>query len=278
MNTFKDKIAIVTGAGSGIGKALCEKLAELGANVCAADINAQSVERTTAGIRAAGGSARGEQLDVTDYEAFKCYIESSFAAHGRIDYIFNNAGIAISGELRDLETEHWKKVMNVNLNGVFYGSMEAYKIMVKQGFGHIINLSSIEGFCPWAGNAPYVASKYAVLGFTQTLWVEGRGLGVNASAVCPGIIKTPIFDTSELINVDREKAMAAQWEHIEKHAVSPEACADIILKGVLKNKPIIPVTRLAYVIWWLSRLNPSGLMKYIQKDFDKWRFNVRLDN
>lgn len=276
MNVYRDKVAIVTGGGSGIGRALCAKLGLLGAIVVASDINAQSAEKTAAHIRSGGGRAEAEQLDVTDYQIFKRHIERVCDKNGRIDYLFNNAGIAISGDLRDLETEHWKKVLDVNLNGVFYGSLTAYKLMVHQGFGHIVNLSSIEGFCPWGGNAPYVASKYAVLGFTQTLWVEGGYFGVQASAVCPGIIKTPIFYTSELIKADREKALAAQWKSIEKYSISPEACAEIILKGVAKNKPIIPVTRLAYVIWWLSRLRPVGLMKHIRKDFDKWRFDVRL--
>lgn len=276
MNYYKDKVTIVTGAGSGIGQALCGKLGQLEAIVVASDINAQGVATTVAQIQTAGGRAEGEQLDVTDYPAFKRHIEGAHARNGRIDYIFNNAGLAVSGDLRDLEVGHWKKVLDVNLNGVFYGSLTAYKLMVKQGFGHIINMSSIEGFCPWGGNAPYVASKYAVLGFTQTLWVEGGYFGVHASAVCPGIIKTPIFYTSELIKADREKALAAQWKSIEKYSISPEVCAEIILKGISKKKPIIPVTRLAYIIWWMSRLNPVGLMKYIRKDFDKWRHDVRI--
>lgn len=276
MNGFRGKIAMVTGAGSGIGRALCERLAALEALVIAADINAQSVQQTVADINTAGGSAWGKPLDVSDCEAFNLFIEEVVQRHGRIDFLFNNAGIAISGELRDLTVAHWRKVIDVDLNGVFYGSLAAYKQMINQGFGHIINMSSIEGFSPWAGNSPYVAAKYAVLGFTQTLWIEGAHFGVRASAVCPGIVRTPIFDTTPLINADRERAMAAQWSKIQKFSIDPDQCADLILKGVAKNKPIIPVTRLACLLWWLSRLTPVGLMRYVRNDFNQWRDLVRI--
>jgi NAD(P)-dependent dehydrogenase (short-subunit alcohol dehydrogenase family) len=274
MKIFKDKVAIVTGGGSGIGKCLCNLLASQGAIVVLSDINKESCDKAVAEIKSAGGKAYGEQLDVTDYKAFEKHIKNTAAKMGRLDYLFNNAGITIAGEIRDLEVKHWQKVIDVNLNGVFYGSLVAYKLMIKQGSGHIINISSIEGMMPFPMNAPYVATKYAVLGFTQTLWVEGGHFGVNASAVCPGWIHTPIFD-SPMINIDSKKAIA---EHaaLEKYcAISPEKCAKIILKGVAKNKPIIPVSGLAHVIWRLSRWMPILMMKAIRKDFNKWRNKVR---
>lgn len=117
--------------------------------------------------------------------------------------------------------------------------------MVKQGFGHIVNMSSVHGFCPAAANAPYVATKYAVLGFTQTLWMEGGYYGIKASAVCPGYIRTPIFYNSETVNLDKEKALEKQWAYFGRYSISSDACANIILKQISKNKPIIPVTRFA---------------------------------
>jgi len=225
-------------------------------------------------LKNAGGKAYGEQLDVTDYKAFEKHITNTATKMGRIDYLFNNAGIAIIAEMRDLDVEDWHKVINVDLNGVFYGSLVAYKLMVKQGFGHIVNLSSIEGMMPFPGNAPYVAAKYAVLGFTQTLWVEGGHFGVKASAVCPGWIRTPLIDLVPMIKIDRKKAMA-QYATLEKLGISPEKCAKIILKGVAKNKPIIPVSGLAHVVWRLSRWMPIKLMKIVKYDFNKWRNKIR---
>ena len=276
MDLFKDKVVIVTGAGSGIGKELCEQLSRRGALVVLSDINKESCENTLKSIKAAGGQAWGEKLDVTDYEAFKKHIEDTAAARGRVDYLFNNAGTAVAGELQNLEVEHWKKTIDVNLNGVFYGSLVAYKLMVKQGFGHIVNISSIEGMLPFPGNSPYVATKYAVLGFTQTMWLEAGHFGINVSAVCPGFIRTPIFDTVQMINIDREKALAKQKLFLETLSITPEKCVKIILKGVAKNKPIIPVSGFAHVIWRLSSWMPIIIMKAVRKDFNKWRDSVRI--
>lgn len=274
MNNFKNKIAIVTGGGSGIGKALSEKLARLGTMVVLSDINPESVTEVVEDIRADGGRAEGHTLDVTDYEAFKDHLENTVAAHGRLDYIFNNAGIAIAAEFRDMELEHWRKVIDVNLDGVFHGSLLAFKQMVKQGCGHIVNLSSVEGVMPFPTTGSYVASKYAVLGLSQTMWVEGHSLGVKVSAVCPGFIKTGIFDVSQMVNIDRDKIMS-QYEGLQKLGITPEKCADVILKGVARNKPIIPVTGAAHVLWRIARLAPVALMKSVRRDFDKWRYAIR---
>ena len=277
MNIYKNKVAVVTGAGSGIGKALSEKLAGMGAKVTASDIDARRVEETVAGIRAAGGQARGEPLDVTDPGAFREHLERTFSGQGQIDYLFNNAGVVVFSEMRDLDVEHWRKVIDVNLNGVFHGSLAAYKLMVRQGVGHIVNLSSIEGLLPFPGSAPYVASKYAVLGFTQTLWVEGGHFGVRASAVCPGFVRTRIFEDADWVRVNREKAMA-RGNIFEKFSASPEKCAEVILKGVARNKPIILVTGPAHFMWRLARLSPVGVMKAVKKDFDRWRESVRTEH
>ena len=274
MEIFNNKVAIVTGGGSGIGKALCERLARLGAKVMLSDINSEGADKAVAAIQTAGGKAEAKILDVTDYEAFEKHIAETVAAHGQLDYIFNNAGIAIAAEFRDMELEHWQKVININLNGVFHGSLLAYKQMVKQGYGHIINMSSLEGMVPFPTTSSYVASKYAVLGLSQALWVEGQSLGVKVSAVCPGLIRTPIFDVSPMINIDRGKILA-QYKTFQKLGITPEKCAGVILKGVVKNKPIIPVTSLAHIIWRIARIAPVAYMKYVQNDFDKWRNTIR---
>ncbi len=277
MNLFKDKVAIVTGGGSGIGKALCELLASRGAQVVLSDINKDSCDQVVVEINRNGGKAYGEQLDVTDYKAFEKHIKDAASKMGRIDYIFNNAGIAIAAEIRDLDVEDWQKVVDVDLNGVFYGSLVAYKIMVKQGFGHIVNISSVEGMMPFPANAPYVAAKFAVLGFTQTLWVEGGHLGVNASAVCPGIILTPIFNVSVVKNFDREKGLEQYKPMFDRFGIPPEKCAEIILKGVAKNKPIIPVTKFAGFLWRISRWMPIKVMHAVRNDYNKWRDKIRIE-
>jgi NAD(P)-dependent dehydrogenase (short-subunit alcohol dehydrogenase family) len=274
MSIFKDKIAIVTGAASGIGKALCEELVRRGARVVATDINEEALQSTVASIKAPSHPVQAEKQDVTDYEAFKKLVEDTVAREGRLDYIFNNAGIAILGEVRDTTIDHWRKVLDVNLNGVVYGSLLAYHQMVKQGFGHIVNLASVEGLMPFPSTVSYVTSKFGVMGLSEGMWVEGKDLGVKVSVVCPGFVSTPIFDVSDTVGVERDKwkESLTPWE---RFAISPEGCAQVILKGVEKNKPIITVTFMAKVMWWLTRISPTFVMNLVRKDFNKWRDKAR---
>ena len=275
MNIFEDKIAIVTGAASGIGKALIEELAARGAKVMATDINDEMLQMTVSGISGSKHPVRGFKLDVTVYESFKKIIDDTAAEEGRLDYLFNNAGIAIAGEIRDHSIEHWHKVLDVNLNGTIYGAVEAYKLMGRQGFGHIVNLSSMEGMTAFAGTASYVTSKFAVMGLSQSMWVEGTDLGVKVSVVCPGVIRTPIFDNAQYVNTDKQEIMKS-LDAYSKFSMSPEECARKILKGVAKNKLIIPVTSLVWVLWWLVRISPKFVLNLTRMDFKKIRDKARI--
>ena len=275
MVVFENKVVLVTGAASGIGKALVEELVAEKAKVVATDINEELLATNVAAMNESEKKVQVLRLDVTDYDAFKRIIDDTISREGRLDYIFNNAGIAIAGDMRDVTVDDWRKVLDVNLNGVLYGSLLAYRQMAKQGFGHIVNLASVEGLIPFPTTVSYVASKFAVMGLSQGMWVEGTDLGVKVSAVCPGFVRTPIFDVSPVVNMSREEWLKANsvWE---RFAVIPEECARRILKGVARNKPIIPVTALARVMWWLARISPTFLMKFARKDFAKWRHKVRL--
>jgi short-subunit dehydrogenase len=177
--------------------------------------------------------------------------------------------------LRDASIDDWRKVLDVNLKGVIYGSLLGYQQMARQGLGHIVNPASIEGLIPFPTTMSYVASKFAVMGLSQGMWVEGTDLGVKVSAVCPGLVRTAIFDSSPMINLDREEWMKAisVWE---RFAVTSEKCARKILEGVARNKPIIAITPIARVMWWLARLSPTFLMNFARKDFGKWRDKARI--
>jgi short-subunit dehydrogenase len=274
LSIFKDKVTIVTGAASGIGQALASELAKNEAIVIATDVNTQMLKEAV-GEMMPSGKVKGDQLDVTDYDAFKKLIDETVAQHGRLDYLFNNAGIGMAGEAQDQTIEHWRKVLDVNLNGVINGSILAYQLMVKQGFGYIVNMSSLEGLIAFPLTIPYVASKFAVLGLSQGLWIEGSDLGVKVSAVCPGFIETPIFETSQMVNFDRQELLN-NLSTLGKFSISSQECARRILKGVARNKPIIVVTGLAKMFWWLSRISPTLVMKMTRKDFSKKRDKGRI--
>ena len=137
MNKFKGKVAIVTGGASGMGRALCEELGRIGTIVTVADLNLKGAEKVAKSIGENGGQAHAEQLNVAIAEEVRGVIEGTYSDHGRLDYIFNFAGILIVGEAFDMDTEDWSRIFDVNLKGVAYGTAIAYPIMIKQGFAFI---------------------------------------------------------------------------------------------------------------------------------------------
>ena len=272
MTFYANKTAIITGAGSGIGYALGKTLAEKKAVVVLADINGDKAEALSQLLKKDGHRAESIQLDVADAPAVEKMVHDTVSQHGQLDYIFNNAGIGVGAEVRDCSLEDWHCVLDVNLFGVINGISAAYPVMVKQGFGHIVNTGSIEGLIPFPGTVSYVASKYGVVGISNSLRVEGADLGVKVSVVCPGYVKTDIFNDSKTIKLNKKKMI----EELEKlPGVTPDECARVILKGVKRNKAIITVTKLARFLWWLHRLNPSIVMWLQTMQLRKSRINLR---
>lgn len=269
MKLFKDKVAIVTGGGSGIGRGISLEIASRGAKVIVADINAAGAAETAAVIRDKGGFAKDILLDVTDPDAVQSAVEKTAAELGRLDYMFNNAGIGLSGKFEDIEARHWKQIIDVNLWGVIHGSLYAYRVMRRQGFGHIVNTGSLAGLVPSGVGAPYPTTKYAVVGHTLSLRIEAALHGIKASVVCPGFIRTPIFNST--IDVSNEFTSDDVDEFMSNiKMVSPEECARIIVKGIKKNRAIIPVTSLTWTLWRLNRLFPEIFVKVVIKGTKKY--------
>ena len=256
MNTdrFKDKVAVVTGGASGIGRALGQELCSSGARVVLADIDAERLSRTGEELRASGHQVETAVLDVRDFEAVKGLIEGIAREHGRIDYLFNNAGIAVTGEARDVSLDDWRSVIDTSLYGVVHGVVAAYPVMLKQGSGHIINTASLAGLIPAAGEIAYSAAKYGIVGLSHVLRAEGADLGVRVSVVCPGFIETPILHTSKTVKFDRDRLLAEI-----PRTMPPDRCAREILRGVERNQATIVVTRFAKILWRLYRYTPWAL-------------------
>lgn len=263
MIAFKDKIAIVTGGGMGLGRALCQELALRGAIVAPADINGEAATRVMNEIVQQGGRARAFHVDVAKRDDVVSMVDEVVAEFGRLDYIFNNAALVIGGDTRDLSIEQYDRVIEVDLHGVVYGALAAYRVMVGQGNGHIVNVSSLSGIIPQPGNTPYSTSKWGVVGFSLGLRFEGADLGVKVSCVCPGDMKTDIYENMTVINMDlatierdsrRTHFLLPQW-------TAPRAAREI-LRGVARNRVMIVFPWIGRLIWRLHRLAP-GLIYWV---------------
>lgn len=267
MDTFRDAIAIVTGGASGIGKALCEELARRGAVVVVTDVDEAGARAVATAI---GGRASAKALDVRDAEAVKKVVEETAAAHGRLDYLFNNAGLAVTGEVRDLSLEHWRKVVDVNLWGVLHGIAAAYPLMVAQRSGHIVNTASLAGLLGIPCSSPYAATKFAVVGLSQNLRAEAEDLGVKVSAVCPSYIQTRIFDASTYVRSSKEEVLSL----IPFKMMEVGEAVRQILRGVERNQALIVLPGYARFLWRLARLFPGmplWLNRKTVRDFRKRR-------
>ncbi|MBU0712808.1 SDR family oxidoreductase [bacterium] len=256
MKNLNGMISIVTGAGSGLGRAISEYLAKCGATVVVTDINLNSANETFNRIKKNGGSGHVLCIDVCDVKAVEEMISITMEKYGRIDYLFNNAGAASNGEFKDMTLEHWHKMMDVNFWGVIYGSRLVYPIMIKQGNGHIINVASFAGLMPGGLMTSYSASKHAAVGFTLNLRSEAKQYGIRVTALCPGYLETPMHAsainlTDYVIEHDKE------YRQKKHHYPTPEDCINHMMRGILKNKSIVVSPRIQIPFWWLYRFFPS---------------------
>ena len=254
MSHFKDKVAIVTGGASGIGRELCRQLGGHGATVIAADINREGAEQVASSIADSGGRASAAPLDVTDPDETRKLVEGTAADLGRLDYVFNNAGIAIGGEARDLDWGHWRRMLDINLMGVIYGSRAAYSVMVEQGCGHIVNTASGAGLFPIPNSLPYVTTKFGVVGLSLSMRAEGADLGVKVSVVCPAMIETPIFEAGSYPNMDREKFLDSLPRFLMNDV---KDAVRVILRGVSRNRGIIIDSWHGRLAWRIFRFLPA---------------------
>jgi NAD(P)-dependent dehydrogenase (short-subunit alcohol dehydrogenase family) len=251
------KTAIITGGASGIGRALAEHLAAAGVEVVVADRQAAPAEKVAAGIRQTGGLAVAAEIDVRSAERFGALVLETVERAGRLDYLFNNAGIAVGGEAREFEPADWDDVIDVNLRGVAHGVCAAYPVMIRQGFGHIVNTASAAGLLPTPGGTGYALTKHAVVGLSVSLRAEAQPFGVKVSVICPGFVDTPIKDATRLLGADRQTVL----ESIPIKLYPADACARDALAGVARNRAIIVVTTPAKVGWFLYRLMPGPIAR-----------------
>lgn len=253
--------AVVTGGGSGIGAALCRVLAARGATVVVADLDEGSARRTVDGIAAGANKTVAQPTREAGHAAVRCdvtnadEVEKLAARAGEVDLWINNAGIAIGGAAHELSLDDWKRVLDVNLTGVIHGIHAVYPRMIACGRGHIVNIASVAGLAPYPLALPYTTSKHAVVGMSLALRAEARAHGIRVSVACPGMIKTPIWERSEVRGAlanGRSKLLARV-----AGMMSADDCATAIVRGIDADRGVIPVTAEAHIAWRLARMSPA---------------------
>lgn len=256
MTTWTMATAFVTGGASGIGRALAREMAARGTRVCIADIDGEAAERTA---EACGANATSVRLDVRDADAVRQAVEAFAGHHGRLDYVFNNAGFGIAGECDDIRLEAWRNIIDVNLYGVLHGVLAAYPIMLKQGSGHIVNTASLAGLGAAPLLAPYGLTKHAVVGLSTSLRLEAAARGVRVSVLCPAAIETPLLDSGN--PPDAGIGWAPDMRRFLTALAGPpypvDRCATETLAALDRNQGVIVLPGRARIAWILGRLFPT---------------------
>ncbi|HME04233.1 MAG TPA: SDR family NAD(P)-dependent oxidoreductase [Solirubrobacteraceae bacterium] len=249
--------AVVTGAGSGIGRATAILLARHGASLYLADLNLESAQEVARVVDAAGGRANAYELDVSDPAAVDAFAQRVFDEAGGVDILHNNAGIGHAGNVEATTIEDWQRVIGVNLLGVAYGVQAFVPRMLEQRRpASVINTASMAGIVPTAKMTPYVASKFGVVGMTEALNAELSGRGIHVSAICPGIINTPIVAKGTMRG-DMAQLQDQATRFYAKRGTSPDEVAKAVLRTIVHPRLIVPVPRRQVTLpYLLHRISP----------------------
>lgn len=260
---FAGHLVVITGAGSGIGRATALAFAEQGAEVVASDVDLASAERTAELAELLGPNAHAYGVDVTDEHAVAKFAADVAEYHGIPDVVVNNAGIGHAGTFLATATEEWERVLDVNLWGVIYGCQAFGKLMAERcEGGHIVNVSSAAAYLPTKVLTAYSTSKAAVFMLSDCLRAELAGYGVGVSTICPGLVNTNITRTTTFSGLSAEQQKRKQDSVSKLYArrnFGPEGVAREILRAVRRNRAVVPVTAEARVGRLLARISPATL-------------------
>ncbi len=257
------RYALVTGGGSGLGRAFCRRLALDGWHVACADVRQPSAEQTIADLQAAGGSGQVEPLDVADADAWRTLRDKLRREWPRLDLLVNNAGICASGEIGDAPLEDFHRVLDVNLRGLLYGchTMAPWLKETAPG-GQIVNISSIAGMLSAPAMGAYNISKAGVVSLSETLYAELRPVGVGVTVVLPGFFPSELVSRGQF-TAQMHRTIAEQ--HTKKTQLTAERVVESTLLAVKRGKLYVVVGRRARWLWRLKRLAPTTMLRIAGK-------------
>jgi NAD(P)-dependent dehydrogenase (short-subunit alcohol dehydrogenase family) len=258
VDDLSGRVAVVTGAASGIGRETALALARRGADLAICDVDEAGLEKTAEQIRQIGCRVLQSSVDVSSAEQMRGFAEQTYAELGRVDVLVNNAGIAVAGFFVEVPLAEWDTILGINLKGVVNGCYFFVPKMVEAGTGgHVVNIASMAGFVASPGMTAYAATKFGVVGFSESLRAELVECGIGVTAVCPGVINTPIVRSEHMYGAsatpeNREKAI----QLFQRRNYGPDRVARGILKAIQKNRAVAPISPEAWAGYWMKRLFP----------------------
>ena len=260
-------LALVTGAGSGIGRCPARALAGRGASVLAVDIDELAAERTAADCRTAGAAIAGaRRVDVADLAAMEALAAEVHGTHGPLDVLVNNAGVGLTGRFTDTSLEDWSWIRSINLDGVVHGCALFGPPMLERGRGQVVNVSSALGYLPTVTEPAYVTTKSGVLALSQCLRADWRRDGVGVSVICPGVVDTPIITERTRFRGDQASAKKRRrTERVFKRGHPPEQVAAAIVDAIDHDRAVVPVGWEARAGWFLHRLGPLPVQQLVAR-------------
>ncbi|MBW2719124.1 MAG: SDR family NAD(P)-dependent oxidoreductase [Deltaproteobacteria bacterium] len=247
--------AVVTGAGSGLGRALALDLAKRSASLVVSDINVAAAEETAELVRQQGATAEAVQCDVTDREAVFDLIDETEKRLGGIDFIANNAGVAVGGPFEQISIEDWRWAVDINLWGVIYGCQAAIPKMKAQGRGYILNVASAAGLLAPPAMSAYNVTKAGVVSLSETLFAEYKPEGIRVAVLCPTFFRTNIVEAGRGASTDKEDAQIIRW--MERSKVQAPEVAKGAIDAVRDGKLYVQPMRDGRVAWRLKRTSPQ---------------------
>ncbi|WP_286929364.1 MULTISPECIES: SDR family NAD(P)-dependent oxidoreductase [Aeromicrobium] len=265
MTYFTGKVAVVTGAGSGIGRALAMGLARRGARVAISDVDATGLAETAQALEALGATVRADHLDVSERERVLAYADEIAGHFGVVHQVYNNAGIAFTGDIEAMDFKHLEQVMDVDYWGVVNGSKAFLPHLIASGDGHVVNISSVFGIISVPTQGAYNAAKFAVRGFTEALRMEmvARGRPVKVTCVHPGGIKTNVARNAGQVDGLDHDSLASSFDRVAR--TTPDQAAEVILRGVEKGKARVLIGADARVIDLLARVTGPHYQRLVAR-------------
>jgi NAD(P)-dependent dehydrogenase (short-subunit alcohol dehydrogenase family) len=258
VQSLSGRVGAVTGAASGIGRATALELASRGADVAICDVDAAGLKETADRIEAAGRRAYTQHVDVTQMELVQAFADSTYETFGRVDLLVNNAGVGVAGPMLDVPLEEFRRVIEINLMGVVHGCYAFLPRMREAARpGHVANIASMAGYWSAPSMSSYHASKFGVVGFSESIRAELARYQIGVTAICPGVINTPILRSVRMFGPEgSEENRQRGIDAFARRGYTPERVARNIMKAIQRNRALAPISPEAWFFYYLQRLAP----------------------